>query len=277
RADSVEASQQADACRGRYPEKRPSVYFTHPSDHEVDGSPEFPRLRVAFSRDGKTVSSVTDLDGNRKLEAALLEPEKISSLSGAAREKRRIVGFRDLPPHLVKAITVTEDRTFFDHYGVNVRGILRAFVRRYELDPGSPLARQGGSSITQQLVKNLLLSPERTLRRKFAEAYMSVIIETRLSKEEIFALYCNEIYLGQRAGFSVKGVGEAAQTYFNKDVSALTLPEAAFIAGIIRSPNRYNPYRRPETAVQRRNQVLESMQDAGAISELDASRAKATE
>ncbi|HEV2764496.1 MAG TPA: PBP1A family penicillin-binding protein, partial [Pyrinomonadaceae bacterium] len=208
---------------------------------------------------------------------AVLEPEKISSLSGAAREKRRVVAYRDLPPHLIKAITVTEDRTFFDHYGVNVRGIIRAFIRRYELDAASPLARQGGSSITQQLVKNLLLSPEQTLRRKFAEAYMSVILETRLSKEEIFALYCNEIYLGQRAGFSIKGVGEAAQAYFNKDVSALTLPEAAFIAAIIRSPNRYNPYRHPETAVQRRNQVLESMQQAGAISELDAARAKATE
>ena len=82
----------------------------------------------------------------------------------------------------MKAITVTEDRAFFEHYGVNVRGIMRALVRRYDSDPNSPIARQGGSSITQQLVKNLLLSPEKTLKRKVAEAYMSVILETRLSK-----------------------------------------------------------------------------------------------
>ncbi len=142
----------------------------------------------------------------------------------------------------MKAIVVTEDRAFFQHYGVNVRGILRALVRRYDSDPTSPIARQGGSSITQQLVKNLLLSPEKTLRRKVAEAYMSVILETRLTKEQIFQLYCNQVYLGQQSGFSINGFGEAADAYFSKDVTNLTLPESAFLAGIIRSPNRYNPY-----------------------------------
>ncbi|HEX8291592.1 MAG TPA: PBP1A family penicillin-binding protein, partial [Pyrinomonadaceae bacterium] len=178
---------------------------------------------------------------------------------------------------LVKAIVTTEDRDFFNHYGINFRGIIRAFVRRYELDPNSPIARQGGSSITQQLVKNLFLSPEYTLKRKVAEAYMSVILETRLKKEDIFALYCNEVYLGQRAGFSIKGVGEASEAYFNKDVTALTLPEAALLAGMIRSPNRYNPYRHPEVAFERRNQVLKSMVEAGAVTEVEAARAMATE
>ena len=114
---------------------------------------------------------------------------------------------------------------------MHVRGILRALARRYDnSDPNSPIARQGGSSITQQLVKNLLLSPERTLRRKVAEAYMSVILETRLSKEEIFELYSNQVYLGQQAGFSINGFGEAADAYFGKDVTNLTLPEAALLA-----------------------------------------------
>ena len=151
-------------------------------------------MRVQFSRNAKAIGSIVQLGGNTRLDKTWLEPELISSVTGQEREKRKVVGFNDLPVHLVKAITVTEDRAFFEHYGVNVRGILRALARRYDnSDPNSPIARQGGSSITQQLVKNLLLSPERTLRRKLAEAYMSVILETRLTKEEIFALYCTGV------------------------------------------------------------------------------------
>ena len=174
--------------------------------------------------------------------------------------------FNDLPPHLVKAITTTEDRAFFEHYGVNFRGIARALWRRYEGDDDSPLANQGGSSITQQLVKNLLLTREQTIERKVTEAYMSLILETRLSKQEIFTLYANQIYLGQQSGVSIYGVGEAANAYFGKDVSQLTLPESAFIAGIISSPNRYNPYKDLPKVTERRNQVLESMASAGEIS-----------
>src|SRR5206468_1900450 len=111
--------------------------------------------------------------------------------------------------------------------------------------------------------------------RKAAEAYMSIILETRLSKEQIFALYCNQVYLGQQAGFSINGFGEAAAAYFSKDVTNLTLPEAAFLAGLIRSPNRYNPYHDINTATARRNQVLDSMVDAGAITREQADAAKA--
>ena len=118
--------------------------------------------------------------------------------------------------------------------------------RRYEHDDESPLANQGGSSITQQLVKNLLLTNEPTLERKAKEAMMSLILETRLTKKEIFTLYANQIYLGQQSGVSIYGVGEASNVYFGKDVSQLSLAEAAFLAGIIRSPNRYNPFKNPE-------------------------------
>ncbi|HEY6659655.1 MAG TPA: PBP1A family penicillin-binding protein, partial [Pyrinomonadaceae bacterium] len=205
-----------------------------------------------------------------------LEPELISSVTGTERAKRKVIGFSDLPPHLVKAITVTEDRSFFEHYGVNIRGIIRAFIRRYDSDPNSPLARQGGSSITQQLVKNLLLSPEQTWQRKISEAYMSIILETRLRKEKIFELYCNQVYMGQQAGFSINGFGEASSAYFNKDVTNLTLAESAFLAGLIRSPNRYNPYTKLDTATARRNQVLDSMAEAGAITQNELATAKAT-
>ena len=276
RAGYVEKNQQADTSRGRYLENGMTVDVEPSGNSTVDGQKQFQHVRVQFARSGKSISALSDLDGHGALQHALLEPELISSVTGRERAKRKIVGFNDLPPQLVKAITVTEDRSFFEHYGVNVRGILRAFIRRYDSDPNSPIARQGGSSITQQLVKNLLLSPEKTLRRKIAEAYMSIILETRLSKEQIFALYCNQVYLGQQAGFSINGFGEAAGSYFNKDVTNLTLPESAFLAGLIRSPNRYNPYHDLQTATARRNQVLDSMVEAGAITQDEANTAKAS-
>jgi penicillin-binding protein 1B len=275
-AGYVEKTQQADKARGRYALGDGSI-DVEPSDNTaVDGQRQFRSVRVQFARNGKTISSLTELGSNARLDKALLEPELISSVTGRERAKRRVIGFNDLPPQLVKAITVTEDRSFFEHYGVNVRGILRALVRRYDTDPNSPIARQGGSSITQQLVKNLLLSPEKTLKRKIAEAYMSVILETRLSKQDIFALYCNQVYLGQQSGFSINGFGEAADAYFNKDVTNLTLPESAFLAGLIRSPNRYNPYHDINTATARRNQVLDNMAETGAISGDEANQAKQT-
>jgi len=274
RAGYVERAKQAEAARGRYSVSGASVEVEPGQSARVDGQLQFPRLRVAFKRGGKSVATITELGTNRALNNAPLEPEVISSVTGDQRQKRRVIGFQDLPPHLVKAITVTEDRSFFDHYGINLRGIIRALVRRYDADPNSPIARQGGSSITQQLVKNLLLSPEYSLKRKLAEAYMSIILETRLDKQEIFALYCNEAYLGQRGGFSINGFGEAAEAYFNKDVTSLTLPESAFLAGLIRSPNRYNPYKRPETAISRRNQVLDNMAEVKEITDAEAARAK---
>jgi penicillin-binding protein 1B len=275
-AGYVEKAQQADQARGRYSLGDGNVDIEPSDNTTVDGQRQFQHVRVQFARNGKAISGLSDLDGNSRLEKAWIEPELISSVTGRERAKRKVIGFNDLPPNLVKAITVTEDRAFFEHYGVNVRGIVRALVRRYDSDPNSPIARQGGSSITQQLVKNLLLSPEKTMRRKVAEAYMSVILETRLSKQQIFELYCNQVYLGQQAGFSINGFGEAADAYFNKDVTNLTLPEDAFLAGIIRSPNRYNPYHDIDTATARRNQVLDNMAETGTISGEEASQAKQT-
>jgi penicillin-binding protein 1B len=275
RAGYVEKSQQGDLARGRYVVNGSAVNVEPSQNSIVDGQRLFKNVRVEFSRNGQAISSLAESEGNRRVQTVLLEPELISSVTGRERAKRKVIGFSDLPPHLIKAITVTEDRSFFEHYGVNIRGILRALVRRYDADPNSPIARQGGSSITQQLVKNLLLSPERTLRRKVAEAYMSIILETRLSKEKIFELYANQVYLGQQAGFSINGFGEAADAYFNKDVTNLTVSEAAFLAGLIRSPNRYNPYHDMDTATARRNQVLDNLKETGAVSAAEIEAAKA--
>ena len=276
RAGYVEKTQQADTSRGRYTVAATTLEIEPSSASSVDGRQQFLHVKVQFNGSGKAISSLYDLDNRSSLEQTWLEPELISSVTGTERAKRKVISYGDLPPHLVKAITVTEDRSFFEHYGVNIRGIIRAFVRRYDADPNSPIARQGGSSITQQLVKNLLLSPEQTWRRKIAEAYMSIILETRLSKEQIFGLYCNQVYMGQQAGFSINGFGEAANAYFNKDVTQLNLPESAFLAGLIRSPNRYNPYNKIDTATARRNQVLDSMLEAGAITADQANAAKET-
>ncbi|HEV8588814.1 MAG TPA: PBP1A family penicillin-binding protein [Pyrinomonadaceae bacterium] len=277
RAGYVERGRQADTARGRYAVDGSAVEVQPGNDAMLDHARAFEPLRIQFTRDGKSIASLTDKDNGARLDRALIEPELISSVTGRERAKRRVIGFNDIPPTLVNAIVVTEDRSFFQHYGVNIRGIIRALLRRYDSDPNSPLARQGGSSITQQLVKNLLLSPEYSLRRKVAEAYMSVILETRLSKQEIFSLYCNQVYLGQQAGFSINGFGEASTAYFNKDVTALNLQESAFLAGLIRSPNRYNPYHDLETARARRNQVLESMAETGTITQAEAQAAEASD
>lgn len=273
-AGYIEKNNQADASRSRYAIGEESVEIEPGVTGVIDGRKVFPALTVKFKKDGKSVVSITDKDGGKELKDAPLEPRILSSIAAEGDGRRKTVTFNDLPQHLIKAITVTEDRAFFEHYGVNFRGIARALWRRYEGDDNSPISNQGGSSITQQLVKNLLLSNEPTLERKAKEAYMSLILETRLTKEEIFTLYANQIYLGQQSGVSIYGVGEASNVYFGKDVSQLTLPEAAFIAGIIRSPNRYNPYKHLEKVNERRNQVLESMLEAGAISEAQETEAK---
>jgi penicillin-binding protein 1B len=271
-AGYVERNNRADASRSRYTIDGTALVIEPGASAVIDGKKAFPSVTVRFKKDGIAVIHNDTTGGNE--EQVRLEPKMLSTIAAEGDGRRKTVNFNDLPQHLIKAITVTEDRAFFEHYGVNFRGIARAAWRRYENDDDSVLSNQGGSSITQQLVKNLLLTNEPTYERKATEAFMSVILETRLTKQEIFTLYANQIYLGQQSGVSIYGVGEASNVYFGKDVSQLTLPEAAFIAGIIRSPNRYNPYKNPEKVKERRNQVLESMLEAGEITAETAAQAK---
>lgn len=276
-AGYIEKNAKADESRSRYSIVEGKLVIEPGMTGTLDGKKMFPVVSVSFAKDGKSVNGIADLEKRVQVESVKLEPKMLSTVAAEGNGRRRTVTFQDLPQHLIKAITVTEDRAFFEHYGVNFRGIARALWRRYEKeDDDGPLANQGGSSITQQLVKNLLLNNDPTYERKAKEAFMSVILETRLSKEDIFTLYANQIYLGQQSGVSIYGVGEAANVYFGKDVSQLTLPEAAFIAGIIRSPNRYGPYKNAERVTERRNQVLDSMREAGEITEQQASEARAT-
>jgi penicillin-binding protein 1B len=275
-AGYIDKNLQADNARSRYRFAENALEIEPGEASSIDDQKTFKPLQVKFDKSGKTIATVTDLSTKQTVKQTFLEPKILSSITAERDGRRKAVTFKDIPENLRKAIIVTEDRGFFEHYGVNFRGIARALWRRYEGDENSPIARQGGSSITQQLVKNLLLSSDPTPERKVKEAYMSVILETRLSKEEIFTLYCNQIYLGQQAGVGIYGVGEAANSYFGKDVSALSLSESAFLAGIIRSPNRYNPYKNLEKVTERRNQVLASMLETSEISQAQLDEAKAT-
>jgi penicillin-binding protein 1B len=223
--------------------------------------------RLEF-KDGRLVS-VTSLDNMTALKSYWLEPEPITTLFGASRAKRRLIRYQDLPKALVDAILATEDHRFYAHHGVDSLRMIAAAVA----DLRSDKRIQGGSTLTMQLARNLFLTPRRTLRRKMAEVCFALILEHRLTKEQILVLYANQVYLGQHDSFSIYGFGEAASVYFNKDLSALTLPEAAFLAGLIRGPNLYLPYDHPQRAAERRNFVLGRMQEAGFISADEFKRA----
>jgi penicillin-binding protein 1B len=203
-AGYIKKNQQADESRSRYEIRKNEIEIEPGKTAIIDGEQKFPSITVKFNKDGKAVDSIKDNKSEQELKEVQLEPKILSSIAAEGDGKRKVVEFNDLPKNLIKAITVTEDRAFFEHYGVNFRGIGRALWRRYDKsEDDSPLANQGGSSITQQLVKNLLLNRDQTLERKAKEAYMSVILETRLTKEQIFTLYVNQIYLGQDTGVSI--------------------------------------------------------------------------
>ena len=196
-------------------------------------------------------------------ETQLQVPLRVYSAEGLLMaefgEKRRIpVKYDDIPPLLINAFLASEDDRFFDHPGVDYRGLLRA---TYSLIATGEKA-QGGSTITMQLARNFFLSSEKTYLRKLKEIILALQIERDLTKKEILALYLNKIYLGKRA----YGIGAAAKVYYGKSLKELTLPEMAMIAGLPKAPSKFNPIADPERAQQRRNYVLRRMSDVGYIS-----------
>jgi penicillin-binding protein 1A len=177
----------------------------------------------------------------------------------------QVVSLKQVPPYLPEAIMATEDRRFYDHFGLDPIGVARALV--VNLSHGT--VRQGGSTITQQLAKNLFLSPDRTIKRKVQETLLALWLEHRFTKNQIFTIYLNRVYLG--AG--TYGVDAAAHRYFGKSARALSLYECAVIAGLLRAPSRYSPANHPDAAAERAAQVLANMVDAGYIDAADAKRA----
>jgi len=224
------------------------------------------RVRLAVS--GGRVTQLQQGDG--AVQSVALPPELLASAGADMGENIRPVRLPDVPDVLRNAVLVTEDARFYEHGGLDPRGIVRALwtnVRKGRV-------AEGGSTITQQLVKSRLLNPERTLVRKTNEALLSTALEWRYTKDQILEAYLNEIYLGQSGGAAVRGVGAASRAYFGKEVHQLTLPEAALLAGMIRGPNNYSPAANPDRARERRDVVLTRLRDLGKISEADYRRAR---
>jgi len=212
-------------------------------------------LAVQFS--GKSIHAIRPLAGGANLDTAQIEPELITNLFDSAREKRRPVRYEDLPPELVHAILSAEDKRFFDHGGfdfIRIVGAAWADIRH------SSTHYQGASTITMQVARTFFFSNERTWRRKVAEAMVSAELEQRFNKQQIFELYANEVYLGNRGSFGIRGFSEASVAYFGKDMRQLSLGECAYLAGIIRAPNYYSSAdRHPERGPQARDRVLTQM------------------
>ena len=238
--------------------------FAHPTREE-------PSLRVRVHLRGARIDRIEDADG-RELHFVSLEPELVGAYFGPERAQRELVSVEELPEHTVSAILAVEDRRFYSHWGVDPVRVAGAFI--VNLQSGRVV--QGGSTLTQQLVKNFFLTPERSLSRKVQEAWMALIVEARYSKQAILESYLNEIYLGQRGATAIHGIGEASRHYFGKAAADLSLAESALLASLVSSPNGRSPYRHPDEALSRRNLAIEHMADQGMV-ELVAAEAALVE
>ena len=165
--------------------------------------------------------------------------------------------FSEIPRALVDAVVSVEDKHFFTHSGLDLLRMLKAAY----VDLREARKQQGASTLSMQLARGLWLQPDKKWKRKFAEVLITMHLEHKLTKKQIFAFYCNQVYLGRQGTFSINGFGEAAHTYFDKDVSQLTLPEAALLAGLVQRPSYYNPFRYPDRARERRDMVLRLMRN----------------
>jgi len=268
--ESLSAAELTELLRRRgYTENRSSRmgwYKVRPDGVEV-----FPGVDawtgsepgVIFLQNGVVERIVSNRDNSERT-IYQLEPELISNLFDRQRQKRRVVRYSDIPRVLVDAVTSAEDKRFFQHAGFDPLRIIKAVFE----DVREGRKAQGASTLSMQLARNFWLGPEKTWRRKIAEAMITLQIEQKLTKEQIFEYYSNQVDLGQRRTFAVRGFGEAAQVYFGKDVRELKVEEAALLAGMIQKPNLYNPYRHEDRALQRRNIVLGLMHENGYLTDM---------
>jgi penicillin-binding protein 1B len=238
----------------------PGRYVRHANSFEImvrpfvfwDGAQPARRLRLDFH--GNNLNAVYDLQNDQPLTLARLDPLYIGGIYPAHNEDRLLVQLDEVPEQLVQALIAIEDRKFYKHHGIHLRGIARAIAA---LVTGRGI--QGGSTLTQQLVKNFFLSPERTLQRKATEILMALLLELHYDKRDILETYLNEIYLGQDGNRAIHGVGLASRFYFGKPLKELTLPESALLVGMVKGPGYYDPRRHPVRALERRNLVLSEM------------------
>jgi penicillin-binding protein 1B len=240
-----------------------------------DGDRRGQLLRIVFASRGKNldptgIDHIEAVETKENFHRLTLDAPLITALISSAREKRRDVPLAAVPPHMIKAVLAIEDRRFYDHAGIDPIGIVGAV---WEYMSGGSTRMRGASTLTQQLIKNTFLTPDRAPTRKFKEWLMSIALERRLTKDQVLELYLNDVYLGHRGSFAIRGVPEAARLFFGKDVANVSLSEAATIAGVIQSPPRHSPFNNPDKSKDRRNVVLKEMAEAGFISADAAARA----
>jgi penicillin-binding protein 1B len=256
------------------PNNRMGYFTLKPEEIDVYPGPDsyFKRDEGVIKFTGRKVARIISLADNTDRTEYTLEPELISNLFDKNREKRRLVKYEDIPPVLVHAVVSAEDKRFFQHSGFDpIRIIKAAWV-----DVREHRYAQGASTLSQQLARSFWLDNDKTWRRKIPEVLITMHLEQKLKKEQIFEYYANQVPLGHRGSFGIRGFGEAAQVFFGKDVSKLTLPEAATLAGLIQQPSFTNPFRWPERARLRRNVVLKMMHENDYISQEEYEQAAAT-
>jgi penicillin-binding protein 1B len=250
------------------PSGRPGTFTRNQNDYRIvsrsfefsDGAEPSTAFRMKLV--SGIVDHVKDRDGERDLPLVRLDPLDYASIFPRHNEDRVLLRREDLPELLVKTLVTVEDRHFFSHTGVDFRALVRATFAN--IRAGQVV--QGGSTVTQQLIKNFFLSQERSVRRKLKEALMAILIELHYSKDEILAAYANEIFLGQDGRRSIHGFGLAAHHYFGSPLAELQSHEMALLVGLIKGPSYYDPRRYPERATQRRNVVLSLLAELGVIS-----------
>ena len=224
--------------------------------------------RIALDIRGERITRVTRDD--KDVDSAVLEGEVLTGVGDATGEDYRPIRLAEAPKTLIDAVLAAEDRRFFEHGALDVRSVARAAWSNLRGGRGM----QGGSTITQQLVKNRLLTPERTIVRKLQEAWLAVLVEWRYSKRQLLEAYLNEIYLGQHGPLAIRGMGAAARVYFSKEVHQLTAGEAALLAGMVRAPNTYSPALNPDRARERRDAVLKQMRELAMLDSVSYERAR---
>ncbi len=242
--------------------------YTRPFDFS-DGHEPSRKLRLLFDTEG--VSAITQLEPAEDLSLVRLEPAEIGAIYPVHNEDRILVKFAEIPEPLLDALIAMEDRAYFNHVGINPKAMLRAMLINFKA--GRKL--QGGSTLTQQLVKNYFLYSTKSYERKLQEIMYALVLDWRYSKTEILEAYANEIYLGQDGSRAIHGFGLASRFYFGRPLNELTLNDMALLVGIIPSPSAFNPRKHPERAKARRDLVLDVMAQRNLLSQADADKIKA--
>jgi len=228
--------------------------------HYWDGIERARKIRIQINN--QRITTISELDSGKIIQIIRLTPMLIGKIFPLHDEDRVLIAYDEIPESLIKALIAVEDRHFFEHYGVDPKGILRSIF--VNLMAGK--VAQGGSTLTQQLIKNMFLARERTFSRKFNEILMALMLEYHYSKQNILTAYVNQIYLGQNGARSIHGFGTAAEFYFSKPLGELNIAEIALLVGMVKGASYYNPRKNPERALDRRNLVLTLIQQQGFIS-----------